>query len=727
MNDVLFLPPWGLAAVVIAVAALVACAAVRALRERVIAQLRRQRATLVCRVGAITALAWILLNPTAMRARQSGAKPKLAVLIDASGSMATSDVEGKSRIEAALAALADNRAKLEGELALEVFTFDREGRPADLGALAPEAHGTASDIGSALSRAVANLPEREPQAGVLLLSDGRQTQPGADEAARLALARSAPIWSVCLGGQVARRDVWLTSAASEALAFAGAEVELAATLSQAGYDDRAFAVEVLCDGAQVARLEVAPGAAGSAPVRVKVTAPDQGERRYVFGVAPEPGEAEADNNEVSLFVRAVGAKVRVLVAEGQPHWDTKFLVQSLLRNPRVDLTAIYRLSKERQFAVVSEGGAARREEKDLFPRTADAFAAFDVVILGRLCDAFFDETTDALLGEFVGRHGGSVIFSRGKSYGGHFQALAKLEPVVWGPGVVHGVKLVPPSAESPVLELAPGGDLGALLDRLPRFDQAMETVGVKPLAAVLAGGAAEAGEAPILLASQLYGQGRVVTLNASGLWRWSFRAKTNDADEVVYDAFWSSLLRWLLAGSEFLAGHDVALRSEHRRYTDEQPLRFVIRSRGLDLAAYRPRIAIEGPGTKSEIEPRAQPGGIFTAEAGPFAPGTYAVRCVNNLGRPSELATTVEVVSGSLEARVLNADPELMARVAQTSGGRVLAPGDIGKLGAIAREHRARTQLADEKESLWDRAWLLAAALAALGAEWVMRRREGLL
>jgi len=48
-----------------------------------------------------------------------------------------------------------------------------------------------------------------------------------------------------------------------------------------------------------------------------------------------------------VFVRVVGQKMRVLLAEGQPGWDTKFLVQCLKRNPRVELTAAYRLNDRR--------------------------------------------------------------------------------------------------------------------------------------------------------------------------------------------------------------------------------------------------------------------------------------------------------------------------------------------------------------------------------------------
>ena len=65
------------------------------------------------------------------------------------------------------------------------------------------------------------------------------------------------------------------------------------------------------------------------------------------------------------------------------YWDTKFLVQSLKRNTNVELTAVYRLNASRYVAVVSATGAETRTDQDLFPRTADAMNAFDVIVLGR--------------------------------------------------------------------------------------------------------------------------------------------------------------------------------------------------------------------------------------------------------------------------------------------------------------------------------------------------------
>src|SRR5207249_7567286 len=179
----------------------------------------------------------------------------------------------------------------------------------------------------------------------------------------------------------------------------------------------------------------------------------------------------------------------------------------------------------------------------------------------------------------------------------------------------------------PIFDLGSAGTLDELLEKLPALDQASATLGEKPLAVVLANAAQEDG--PVLVAYQRYGQGKAISLNATGLWRWAFRETGQEESEVAYRRFWVSLLQWLLSATQFLPGSDVALSSARRYYTSEQPMQFLISTRHLDRAIYQPRLVIQSADRTVEVEPRAR-GEAFVAEAGPFAPGTYRVTLKNN-------------------------------------------------------------------------------------------------
>ena len=718
-----FLPPWSTRAIAAIALALLALAAFRWWRER------RGGAALGLRALMVGALVLVMLNPQLLRSRQRTEKPKLIVLLDSSASMATRDAGDESRFAIATKVLgnASTLAKLNQEFVLDFRQFDRAARPAELSQLMSNTPaGDASEIGKSLMSVVSELGDTKAQAGVLLISDGRATVPDTLDAAQLALARSVPLWTWTVGGPVPRHDLWIETPSTEALAFSGEDVDLTAMLHADGYPNRSFKVDLITNDTVVASKEFLPATNGIARISMRVKAPDAGEQRYVFRVPPEPDEADTANNERAVFLRSVGRKVRVLVVEGQPYWDTKFLVQSLKRNTNVELTAVYRLNASRHVAVVSATGTETRTEQDLFPRNVDAMNAFDVVILGREAEAFFDNNTEALLTDFVAKRGGSLVFARGKPYGGRFQSLAKFEPLAWGNGVVSGVKLRPTDAgrDNPIFDLGTAGTLEELLERLPALDQASVTLGEKPLAVVLANAVQEDG--PVLVAYQRYGQGRTISLNASGLWHWAFRESGQDESEIAYQRFWVSLLQWLLGGSEFLPGSDVALTSAHRYYNSEQPMQFLISTRNLDRAIYQPRLLISGNGKTTEVEPRAR-GESFVAEAGPFVPGTYVVTLKNNVGNPAELAQRIEVVSASVEKREVSADPDTMRKLAEISGGAVISANDVARMPEIVRRWEAARELSYQRQSVWDRWWLMAGIFGLLGAEWWLRRREGLL
>jgi hypothetical protein len=721
--NLVFFPPWStrlLAAIAIAVLLL---AVVRWRRER------RGGFLLIFRAVIVGILVFVLLNPQSLLPRERKEKPKLAILLDTSASMATRDSGADSRFSTALKTLTNPATfgKLNKDYVLDVRRFDRDALRADFAQLATNVPaGDASDIGGAVMSLASELGDTKAQAGILLISDGRATSGEAVEAAQLALARSVPLWTWSLGGPVPVHDLWIETASAEALGFSGAEVELAATLHQAGYPNRSFKVEVLRDDQVIESKEVLPGTNGIGRIAVRVKAPAAGEQRYVFRVPPQPEEADTANNERAIFLRSVGEKARVLVAEGQPHWDTKFLVQSLKRDPHVNVTAVYRLNAKRNVAVVSAVGTEARFDQDLFPRTQEDMDNYDVILLGRGAEGFFDAQTENNLSEFTARRGGSLVFSRGKPYGGRFQPLAKLEPVAWGNGVTPAVKMKPTEAgrDNPIFDLGSAGTLDELLEKLPALDQVSVTLGEKPLAVVLASAANQDG--PVLVAYQRYGQGKALSLNASGLWRWSFRETGQEESEIAYGRFWISLLQWLLSGSQFLPGADVALTTTRRYYSSEQPMQFLISTRNLDRSIYQPRVVISGGDKSVEVEPR-QRGEAFVAEAGPFPPGTYQITLRNNVGKPAELSQKVEVISASIEKKELSADPDLMRKLAEVSGGAVVKTEDIARLPEIIQRWEAARQISHRQQPFWDRWWLLAALLVLLGAEWWLRRREGLL
>ena len=728
------MPPWGIKGALLAAALLVAAGIYRTWREGRTVSLKTQTPALVLRLLLIACLFAILINPVRISLLSGQGKQKLVILLDRSSSMAINDVEGESRISQALDTLKapDTQTRFNSAFNVDFRVFDESTQSADFNNsqnIFP--NGTGTHIQDVLSKAVEDLKEESGNAGILLVSDGISTHGDPLNAAQLALARSIPVWTWTLGGDVAPKDVWIETPASELMVFAGDNVEITATLSQEGFVNQGFIMEFVRDGETLESKEVYPGPGKKQTVSIQVKAPDSGEQRIVIRTSPLEGEANTVNNQRSVFLRAVGQKVRVLVVEGQPHWDTKFLVQALKRHDRVDLTAVYRLGPEKYSAVVSKQGTFKREDANLFPQTEEELFNYDICVFGRNCDAFFLDQTEEWLTRFVAEKGGGLIFSRGRPYNGRFYPLAKFEPVVWGNGEQEDILPVvtPQGMDCPVFDVTTATGVNKLFSRMPRLDQAANTVGEKPLATVLAmsaSGDAQAARQNILIAYQRFGQGRVVTMNSTGMWRWAFREKTTEEEEQVFNRYWLSMFRWLLADSDFLPGANTSLRSSSRYYSEGEQMEFRIATRGLDPALYQPRLIFDGEGTHDMFEPGMEQGGNAYVRAGPFEPGTYRITLENNVGSPQTQSTTVEVLRSTVEARNLSANPELMARISRESDGLALTKAEVANLPTIIRKWEISRSQPGTKTRLWDNWLFLLVMLLILGLEWYVRRQKGL-
>lgn len=176
---------------------------------------------------------------------------------------------------------------------------------------------------------------------------------------------------------------------------------------------------------------------------------------------------------------------------------------------------------------------------------------------------------------------------------------------------------------------------------------------------------------------------RVIVAGASGFWRWRFRGGAgNDA----FTAVWGSILDWL-AGERFDARAAFPVQGAVRAGEEVQWRR----GAGGDSIVRGTIVRRGGPATGDSLVLRFGAGNGVTLQASP-PPGVYDVR-----------------TPGGASLLVVNPSAELLPR------RRTVQEGAIGSGTTHGEAPRAR-----------DVSWLFAAALLALCAEWLTRRRIGL-
>ena len=92
--------------------------------------------------------------------------------------------------------------------------------------------------------------------------------------------------------------------------------------------------------------------------------------------------------------------------------------------------------------------------------------------------------------------------------------------------------------------------------------------------------------------------------------------------------------------------------------------------------------------------------------------------------------TTLEsrfiVYSENLEETEVATDVTCLKRLCESSGGRLLAPAELGKLIRELRDEKSDAAPKTRLTTLWDRAWVFYVIGMVFGAEWYLRRRWGL-
>jgi hypothetical protein len=238
-----------------------------------------------------------------------------------------------------------------------------------------------------------------------------------------------------------------------------------------------------------------------------------------------------------------------------------------------------------------------------------------------------------------------------------------------------------------------------------------------------------------LIAMQRLGRGRVLMLTTDRTWRLRYRV-----GDLYHHAFWGQIMRWATAEKLRVGSKRLRLGTDRVVYSTGQPI--TVKAKLLDKlmqgVANAEVIAQVYRDDTLYFEKRLQPvedsNGMYEAVIGQAAEaGTYKVKLVGQDVRKlleeekladieAEFAVTAPLTGEMVD---LQADSAVPKRMAMLSGGVVVAPNEadelLAKFGQGSESYRER-----HDKTLWDSWPLLAILLAAMSAEWIMRKKEGL-
>lgn len=734
------LPVW----LVVLVAIAMVGVAVAAYRRPLVPLTESRRLLLAAlRVIALASLVAFLARPTILVPPTAVRDLVVPVLVDVSRSMRVADGEsGVSRVDVARRILADDLLPaLSRRFTPEIYAFGDSIASTTVDRLGADARRTD------LLGAIASVQERyrgRALAGVVVVTDGADTEPGQTDGSRGPGIAVYPIGVGSLGG-VPDREVIGVSAGDPRLD--AATVDLRVTTVSRGFGRAAYQLRVLADGRVIDTRSLTPVADGT-PIDVELTVLPNAVTSTVYSaeIVAGPAEAITENNQRSVLVSPAGRKRRILAIQGSPGYDHSFLARAIAADTGLELDIIVRKGRNdagQDTYFVQAGGGRAPGLTSGFPANREALFAYDAIIVANVESDFFTRPQMQLVADFVAERGGGLLVFGGRSFAQRGLIGTPLEEVLpvelndRRGGLArasldaeampkhHAVTLTADGERHPIMRLgATVDDSRRAWAAMPALASAAALGGPRAGARVLAVTSTGGGVLVPLVAVQRYGRGRSMVFSGEASWRWKMMMPSTDRS---YEFFWRQALRWLSVTAPDPVDVVVPESSEPG---DAVTLGVEVRDAGFLPAAdadVTATLTVPGGDSQTLALKRDAGGAKFSAAFRPEQPGLHRLRAEARRGA-TVLGTSERwfyVGGGDREF----ADPRLnegvLRRIARSSGGRY-ASADAAGAVADWLESAAPPPSDPEPRDLWHEPWAFLLLMALLSSEWILRRLWGL-
>lgn len=701
----------------------------------------RRAALGVLRGVIIAALALLAAGPSLRLDQTRTERDTVHVLVDRSASMGVPDAPGGQRrsvqaadtLSAALPVLTERAERSD----IAYWTFgsqplQRTEPPVPSDNADPE--DPATRLGLALSAAI-DASRGAPIGGIVLFTDGRSTDTVPPAVLRRLESDRIPVFPVPIGSPEPVRSVSIDRVEAPGVAFFRDNVPVRARVEWSGQAPENLRAQLIdrttarvLDETTVVTSDEQSGAWATLNLRPEVPGTLDLEVRLVGLENNQSLDIDDADNAQSATMEVIDRPIRVLYVDGSPRWEHRFVKNLLIREPSID-ASILLLASGRQYIQEGDTLIAR------LPVSPEDWDEFDVVILGDLSGELFGDEQLAQLTEHIAQRGAGVLWMAGPG----------ATPASWvdtpAAALLPVTNTAITSRPEPVTALATeeADRLGVLRTnddgtawnpRLTdpaagwtRLQWALDlTQGtLKPGVSVLANarGVSSAEERPLIV-SMRYGSGRTALVGTDEIWRYRY-----GRGETVPERVWLPLIRMLARGRVEAALGAGVVRVRPEQPTPGSPALIELELFDQDAIDRLPARVnadiVRADGRRDAIELRGE-GSSRTAEWIPDTPGPYRIEINDGPPELGVLETSARVVEPGDERADLNTDHERLAALAQLTGGRVVDPADIARLGEWI-PNRARVHAGTPiVETLWDRWVVLITLLALFTLEWVARR-----
>lgn len=612
----------------------------------------------------------------------------------------------------------------------------------------PTPEGEVTNLTSGLEFAIGDQNKAEKGA-VILITDGQHNSGAAPmEAAKILAGRKMPVFTVGIGSQVPPRDIAVLKTVVPDAVFHEDRIrgevllkeELPAgqtfNLTVKDGDKVVWEKSLVTEGRALRRVPFEFGVKELAEARMKeINAAQAGYevlgapielKAVVTGVE---GDRELSNNEAPMRFRAVTQKRKILIIDGRPRWETRYLRNLFERDEKWEVNSVLA-------GATTDAGFIRGDKPGTFPNDPKLIEAYDLIIFGEVTRALLKDEELKWLADFTGKRGGAMVFIDGprgtlRQYGE--TPLGELIPVEWPAGtqpIRNGIKALIPSERASTLgafalsaEIATNAETWARLP-VPHW---LSVGRALPGSEVLLEADAGAAKFPAAVLRP-FGAGRVYYQAFDDSWRWRYEV----ADQF-HVKFWNQLASYVAEPPFAARDKFVSLDAGQLTYQPGESADLRVRLRdgeGKPVTDASVAAVLSRDGKKvASLTLTPDEGGLYRGKTAALEPGSYDVTVETAAVPEGQLKARTQfkvAARDSAERTVLSLNEDLLRQISTASNGEYLreeqAQSLIDKLAPLSAGN-----VIESDTPLWHDWWWFIPIVLLLTIEWILRKRSGML
>ncbi|VAX41899.1 hypothetical protein MNBD_PLANCTO02-2705 [hydrothermal vent metagenome] len=605
-----------------------------------------------------------------------------------------------------------------------------------------KATGTSTRPGPAIQKILNDLRGMPPSA-IIVLTDGITTTSDSDKLttiAKRARSQQVPLFVIGVGSEEPAHDLQLYDMLADEVAFVEDPITFSAQLKTFGYSGKKMTVTLRnANSKTVLKTKTIDISKDGTPLKVEIpyAPPLPGEYDYTLEVTGALNESDKTNNFQTRHVSVRQEKIRVLLADGYPRYEFRFLQHLLERDKTIILHTVLQ-DADLEYAV--EDGTALEH----FPIKREDLFRYDVIIMGDINLEYLSAGVLKNLRDFVRESGGGLISIAGMYFNPMTYRETLLEVML--PIELSGVKK--PDLDATITEsfqpkMTIEGRKGSAIfrfveseeeskkiwDELPGFYWLLECSQLKPGAVTFVEHPSAKGlqrHLPVIC-MQRFGAGKVIFHATDELWRWRFRT-----EDLYYGRYWIQAIRYLSRskllgkdrGAELTVGRSLYQRGE----TIHLRLRF-LDERKTPTQKNAVKVVLEGSHhiqRKLTLKPLAEAPNVFEGRIEPLPEGSYHAWVVSPLFQSAPPAVDFRVEAPVQELQTRRLDKQELTETARITHGRYYSIAEAPQLPDRLPIGQPVPLESTAPISLWNRWELLLLFTTLLLTEWLLRKRRRL-